>query len=389
MLDTGKSTRREETFAVKGVLGHRDEYAADQNLPRARILQIGNYPPPICGWGIHTQAVQRALAESGADCQVLDIGPGRRVSGRQCIPVHNGLDYAVKLLGFRLRGYTFEPHVNGDTWKGFLLALAAVLVGRLTGKPSVLMFHAGPKQHYFPRIGGFWFYAFRLLFHLSGEIICNLETVKQAIVIYGISPEKVHPIFSVQYLPEQIPVPLPQQVDRFLQTHEPRLFSYTLFRPEFATESLFEAFAQLRRDFPRAGLLIVGPREAPPGAKAVLDQWGVESSVLVAGNLPHAEFLTALQRSDVFIRTHLRDGLCASVLEALSLGVPVVATEDRIRPPSVVTFAPADATDLRRVLLRVLNNLESVRRRVQLPEPRNSLAAEVSLLLSIATRAER
>src|SRR5262245_15002504 len=149
-----------------------------QNHAAARVLQISNYPPPLDGWAIHVVNVQRALAERGVDSRVMDIGPGRLIEGRNCETDRGTLDYLRKLFLYRWRGFLFEPHVNGDSWKGFLLALSAVLVGRLTGKPAVLMLHAGPSQLYFPRFGGMWYHLFRLMFHASAEIICNLEPVK-------------------------------------------------------------------------------------------------------------------------------------------------------------------------------------------------------------------
>ncbi len=353
-----------------------------EHRPNGRILQIGNYPPPVCGWSLHTQSVQRALLQSGADARVLDIGPGRQVRKPDCIQVRNGFDYFAKLLAYRLHGFRFQPHVNGDSWKGYTLALAAILIGRVTGKPAVLMFHAGVNQLYFPRKRGFWHHAFRLLFSASGDVICNFEPVRQAILGYGIPAAKIHPIFSVQYRTENIPVPLPETVDSFLRAHEPRLFSYALFRPEFTTEALFEAFADLRREYPRAGLLIVGPLEVTKEAAEQMRHLGIESSVLLPGNLPHTEFLTAVKRSDVFVRTHLRDGLCASVIEALSLRVPVVAAEDGLRPPSVITYKPGDAADLKLKLSRVLSDLERATVSVCPPETGESLEAEISLLLA-------
>src|SRR5439155_2729361 len=102
----------------------------------SRVLQIGNYPPPVCGWSLHTQLVDQELAAHGADSRVMDIGPGRRIAGRGCITVRNALDYAAKLVAYRIRGFTFQVHVNGDSWKGYALVLASVLLGRLTGKPA-------------------------------------------------------------------------------------------------------------------------------------------------------------------------------------------------------------------------------------------------------------
>jgi glycosyltransferase involved in cell wall biosynthesis len=382
-------SKRHQSFLKSRSKGRRDFQAESRRLhhckPTVRILQIGNYPPPMCGWAMRTQLVQRELCKFGAECRVLDVGPNRRSRKQGCIPVHNGFDYALKLLVHRAKGYTFALHVNGDSWKGYLIALAGVLLGRCTGKPSFLVFHAGPKQLYFPRSHGCWFHAFRLLFRSSGSIVCNFEPVKNAIRQYGIPAEKIHPIpaFSKQY-EEQIAVALAEPIERFLRAHEPRIFTYTLFRPEFTTDCLFQAFAEVRMKFPRAGLLLFGSHEVPPEVHAQLRRLGIKSSVVVGRSLAHAEFLTAIKRCDVFVRTHLRDGVCASILEALSLGVPVVAAEDGLRPPSVVTYAPADAADLARVLIRVLSNLEIVRAQVRPPESRNTLAEEVSLLLSIA-----
>lgn len=381
--------KRHQSFLSSGLEVGVTSQAESRRLhhckPTVRILQIGNYPPPMCGWAMRTQLVQRELCKLGAECRVLDVGPNRRSRKQGCTPVHNGFDYVLKLLVHRAKGYTFALHVNGDTWIGYLIALLAGLLGRFTGKPSFLIFHAGPNQLYFPRSQGFWFHAFRLLFRCSGSIVCNFEPVKNAIRQYGIPPEKIHPIpaFSAQYN-EDTAVALAEPIERFLRAHEPRIFTYTLFRPEFTTDCLFQAFAEVRKKFASAGLLLVGPHEVPHEVDAQLRRLGIESSVLVGRNLAHPEFLTAVKRSNVFVRTHLRDGVCASILEALSLGVPVVAAEDGLRPPSVVTYAPADAADLSRVLIRTLSNLEIVRAQVRPPESRNTLGEEVSLLLSIA-----
>jgi len=352
---------------------------------RPRILQIGNYPPPVCGWAMHTQVLDRELKKRGVDARVMDIGPGRTATGRDCVPVFGPLDYCWKLLKHRLRGFTFHMHVNGDSWKGYAMAIGAVLLGRLTGKPAVLTFHAGPVQMYFPRQNGFWHAAFKLLFRSCGAVICNHEPVKKLICeTYGVPESRVFPIpaLSTQYS-EDLPVPLAPAVEAFLQKHSPRLFSYSLFRPEFTMEALFDSYRAIREQHPNAGLLIAGPKETPDEAAEQMRQRGIAGSILIPGNLAHAEFLTAVQRSDVFIRTHLRDGVCTSVLEALQLGVPVVASEDGLRPPSVVKFAPGDAADLTAKTLAVLGDLEAARRNVQAPEVHDHLEDEMAVLLSM------
>jgi glycosyltransferase involved in cell wall biosynthesis len=379
----------ERRFLPRVVVPRLEQLYTNHLLRRgatARILQIGNYPPPVCGWAIHSEVLDRELRTRGVDARVMDIGPGRTITGRDCVSVQGSLDYAWKLLRYRARGFTFHMHVNGDSWKGYLLALAAVLLGRLTGKPAALTFHAGPVQLYFPRRHGLWHSAFKLLFRACGQIICNHEPVRKLIVAtYGVRAEIVHPIpaFSTQYH-EEIPVPLVAPVEQFLQAHAPRLFSYSLFRPEFTMDALFTAFAAVRVRYPNAGLLIAGPKETPPATLAEMQRCGIAQAVLIPGNLEHAEFLTAVERCDVFVRTHLRDGVCTSVLEALSLGVPVVAAEDGLRPPSVVKFAPGDADDLAAKLLQVLGNLAAARAAVQRPDVTDHLGEEIAVLLQTA-----
>jgi glycosyltransferase involved in cell wall biosynthesis len=350
-----------------------------------RIVQIGNFPPPLCGWSMHSLLVHETLCERGVTSLVMDIGPGRRQKGRDCIDVQNGPDYAIKLLWLRLRGFTFHVHVNGDSWKGYLIALLAVLLGRLTGRPAVLTMHAGPVQKYFPRSSGILYWAFRLLFTASGEIICNHEPVRTEIVKYGVNKGRVHPIpaFSRRYTAgEQVAVPA--EIDAFAARHEIRIFSYLLFRPEFTIDALWESFAAIRQVFPGAGLLVVGPHQDIEATMASLRQAGIAEHVFMAGNLNHNEFVAVLRRSDVYVRTHLRDGVCSSVLEALDLGVPVVAAADGLRPPSVVTYAPGDSADLTEKLLHVLRDLDAARAAVIKPQLPDYLDQELQVLVGAA-----
>jgi len=360
-----------------------------KHLPAARIMHIGNFPPPLCGWSIHTLHLHRALLERGADSHVIDIGPNHGVAREGCVPVYGGLDYLRKVWRAARAKFTFNVTVNGDSWKGFVLALMALVVGRLNSKPAILTFRAGPRQMLFPRAQGFWYQSFKLLFIASGSIVCEGEPMKEAISKY-VSLEKVHVIspFTSQYMDEKLPVPLSTDLEEFFARRSPLVSSYTLFRPEFEMECVFHSFALLKRDYPNAGLLIAGPTIVPREAQQQLHRLDLEDSVLIAGNLRHAEFLTAIQRSSVFLRSHLRDGVCASVLETLRLGVPVVAVEDGIRPKSVVTYPSANVEELEKTLNMVLRNLDQFRAQVVRPDVPNSLDEEVDFFLRAGAAAQ-
>jgi len=296
--------------------------------------------------------------------------------------VYGGFDYLCKVWRASRAQFTFNATVNGDSWKGFVLAAIALLIGRLHGKPALLTFRAGPQQMLFPRTRGFWYHAFQLLFMASRSVICEGEPMKQAISKY-VSPDKIYVVspFTSEYMNENLPVALPLPLEEFLARRSPLISSYSLFRPEFEMEYVFPAFALLKRYYPNLGLVIAGPDHIPPEVDQLLDKLDLRDSVLIAGNLLHAEFLTLVQRSCFFLRSHRRDGVCASVLETLRLGVPVVAVEDGIRPKSVITYPATNVQELEKTLDMVLRNLERFRAQVVPPDVPNSLEEEVEFLL--------
>jgi len=123
--------------------------------------------------------------------------------GRFLGGVQGGFDYLFKMFRYSLSGYRLNVHVNGQSPKGYILALAAALVGRLCFRPALVTFHGGLSQRFFPRRdSNRLLQAFKLLFQLAGGIACDSDEIKQAIKSYGVNSEKIASIgtFSAQYL---------------------------------------------------------------------------------------------------------------------------------------------------------------------------------------------
>jgi glycosyltransferase involved in cell wall biosynthesis len=285
----------------------------------------------MCGWAIQTYLVAAELRRGGQICEVLKINENRRVKSSAYIDVQGGWDYFAKLVRFTLRGYRVNVHVNGSSRKGYLLALIATVVCRFAFRPALLTFHGGLPQDYFPRHDSLFLYlAFRLLFQSAGKIACDSMEIQQEITKYGIKPEKVSSIatFSPQYL-TFTRVPLGEHVDTFLSSHQPVIFSYVSFRPEYRLEVLRDGMKLLRQKYPEAGFIWLGfPDGELPAANAYVDSWTEEErrSLLLLGNLKHDEFLTLLTRCSTYLRSPACDGVAASVLESLALNIPVVAS---------------------------------------------------------------
>jgi glycosyltransferase involved in cell wall biosynthesis len=317
----------------------------------AKILQIGNYPPPMCGWAIQLKLVTEELRRRGHTCEVLKLNEGRKIKSSEYVDVQGGLDYFKKIWIYSWRGYRLNVHVNGMTIKGYWLALAAALVGRFFHQPTLLTFHGGLSQYYFPRHDNSLLnWAFYLLFRVAGGIACDSEPIKAEIERYGIRPEKILAIatFSPQYL-DFAPAILPDEIEKFLSSHPHVFLCYVSFRPEYRLEVLREGMRLYRARYPDAGFIWLGfPGKELPLAEQFVSDWSPEerAGLLLLGNLAHNQFLTLLGRCFVCLRTPACDGVCASVLESLALGVPVVASENGRRPPGVITYSDTDAVDM-------------------------------------------
>jgi len=331
----------------------------------ARILQIGNYPPPMCGWAIQLKLVTEELRRRGHICEVLKINEGRQIKSAEYVDVQGGADYLKKIVLYARRGYRLNVHVNGMSKKGYWLAMAAAITGRLLGRPALVTFHGGLSQDYFPRHDrSLAHMAFYVLFRWAGEIACDSEPIRAAIIQYGIRPDKVRSIatFSPQYL-EFAAVDLPERVESFLQKY-PRVFlSYVSFRPEYRLDVLREGMRRYRALDAGAGYIWLGfPGKEMPAAEEFVANWPAEerASLLLLGNLTHDEFLTLLSRCYVYLRTPECDGVAASVLESQGLKIPVVASENGRRPAGVISYKDTDAADMVDKLKFVREHYEEV-----------------------------
>lgn len=353
----------------------------------SKVLQITSYPPPRAGWGIRVQFLKQRLEAEGHTCVVLNIGTSRMIPSTEYETVLSGSDYVSKVWRFTRAGFLAHVHVNGASPKGFVLAILAELIQVINGRRPVLTFHAGIEQVYFPRakapmlVPVYW-----VLFGLPRTIICNSAEVKAKIVEYGVDPARVAPIpaFSTQYM-EFVRKSLPEAVDACFARFPKTFFSYLRVRELFYPLELIEGFARVARARPDVGLVLCGTAghtdgDLPARVQRRIDELGVRDRVAVVEDLDHDAFLTAMERSVAYLRTHMSDGVCSSVMEALAMGKPVVATENFTRPAGVLTYAPTDVERLVAHLEAILQDPDGIATRAARPEVRDTLADEVRVL---------
>ena len=194
------------------------------------------------------------------------------------------------------------------------------------------------------------------------------------------------PAFSRQYL-EGGASTLPEKVESFYGRFRQVVFCYLKMRPLFFPQATVEAFARVAAERQDVGLLLCGiaghqDHGIWPAVQARLAEPDLRDRVLVVDDLPHEQFLQALGRASICLRTHLSDGVCSSVLESLSLGVPVVASENGTRPAGVITYDPNDVGALASALGDALDRRDAIAATLPRPEVRDTLTEEAMLLTS-------
>jgi glycosyltransferase involved in cell wall biosynthesis len=361
----------------------------------AKIIEIGPYPPPRAGWSIRIGFVRERLEELGHDCQALNIGKNRKIPSDRYITVRSGIDYLFKTFRYAARGYTIHMHTNGDGPLGFLLALIAVLAGCLCCRRIVLTMHAGTHQRYFPRERSKYFLpVLYLMFKLPKTIICNNEAVKQKIVKYGVSPDKIFPIqaFGSSYLEsmaEAGDTSLPKKVEAFIAERDPLIFTYAFMREGYHLGAMVECLRLLKLQMPQLGCIVIGSLEdnEPPVYKRIFEQ--IHEADLIetfcfAGDLSHDQFMQLMRKSKLYLRTPTSDGQCSSVFECLTLGIPVVAAENNNRPQGVITYMPDDPQAMYDAVRDVLANHSRYCARIVAPEVRDTVGEEAEVLIAAA-----
>jgi glycosyltransferase involved in cell wall biosynthesis len=295
------------------------------------VLQLGPFPPPHGGVQTNIVAIRDLLRASGHECSVINLTRFRRPDG-DGVFYPDGPAGVIRLL-FKRRYDVVHLHLGGRIFPR-LLAMAFLCTIKPRAK-SVLTFHSGGyarspegRSAGYWTLRGFVFRRFDRIVAVNSEIV---ELFKR----FGVDPRRIK-----QILPHALPdVPrdltLPEPLESFFAAHSPVMLTVGLLEPEYDLALQIQALADLRKSLPRAGLVIAGSGSLHAALQSTIAAAAHGSNVLLYGDMPHEITLRAMVRSDVFLRTTLYDGDSIAVRETLHLRVPVVATDNGMRPPGV------------------------------------------------------
>ena len=132
--------------------------------------------------------------------------------------------------------------------------------------------------------------------------------------------------------------------------------------PEKGQTGLLRAFARLRVNHPDLSLRLVGDGPDREALERLSGELGVSEAVTFAGRLPEPETLIEISRANLLVLPSFMEGLPIVLMEAMALGIPVIASRVAGIPELVsdgktgLLFAPSDWDELAQCISRLLSD---------------------------------
>ena len=320
-----------------------------------KVLLLGPYPPPHGGVQTHLVALRDFLRQRGITCGVVNLTRFRQPDGDNVYYPRSAWELLRILL--RLRYDIVHLHIGGNL--SLRLLGLCMICSLFPWAESVLTFHSGG----YPttpagRKAGPWSLRGFVLQRMSHLIAVN-QQLAELFQRFGCDPKHVslvspHATGSGVGGQDQADASLPPDLGAFYDSHNPVLVTVGLLEPEYDLELQIDCVERLRSQFPDAGLVIIGSGSLEEPLRKRVAGSAAAPHILLRGDVPHPITLQAIARCDVFLRTTLYDGDSISVREALQLGTPVIATDNRMRPQGVRLIPASDPQALRTMVTEVL-----------------------------------
>lgn len=283
--------------------------------------------PSVGGAFGHVARLSSALAADGHDVAIAGPHQGREVPGVEIIEVEMGRSVslradaaAVAAMARAVKEWAPDlVHAHGS--KGGVVARLARV--RRPGTPLVFTAHNYAFTNWFTSGAerGTYRAIETALAPLATRVLCVCEAeAGQA--------DRVGPSSRIRVVHngiEPLGDPSPSEEATALRGSGPLICAVTEFQPPKGIPSLLEAMPQLREAVPGVRLAIAGGGPDRAEAEAEIVRLGIDDVVEVMGPVDDVPGLLAA--ADLFVSPSWSESFPYAILEAMSVGMPIVATD--------------------------------------------------------------
>ncbi len=327
------------------------------------VALIGSFPPPHGGISVHLQRFAERLDDSDLEYVLYNTVSSSERPPRVVSVCRNKLKW---YLNFCFRHHCKILHLYSTSW---LSRVMFGVVARLRSGNYILSIHGRSIS---VAINNPLSLRGRLtrwmLNQMDAIIACNPDIARECIEVGGLPKEKVHMIPA--FIPSDMKnvAEPPDYVCRFIQDHNPILFSVGWIGQKFCDQDIYgidmlvELIERLGNDYNQIGLVL----SVNGGEKEEIAQVITEAKSRVGNRVLFVtesldDVARIYQSSDLFLRPTNTDGDAVSIREALWAGTPVVASDIVPRPEVCVVFKSRDMNDFEAKVRIAILNLQSLK----------------------------
>lgn len=201
----------------------------------------------------------------------------------------------------------------------------------------------------------------RWKYHQVDCFVAASNAITQMLVGDGIDPDRIVTVYEgIDLHRVQAEPPANIHAEFWLPTHAPIVGAVAALTQEKGHKYLIDAASLVVRDVPDARFVILGEGELRPSLERQIKNLHLDKHVLLPGF--RADILSFIRSFDVFVMSSLHEGLGTSLLDAMALSKPTVASDTGGMPEVVshgetgLLVPPRDAKELAAAISTLLKD---------------------------------
>lgn len=350
------------------------------------VALIGPYPPPRGGVSTHIKRLEDALQDNGVKITIFNANLENTGGGR----IKRKLNHLRWLFQIFTCARMDILHIHLSSWWERALI---IFFGRLRGIKTVVTFHSLRDE--FDKMRVWQRLCSNYVLRKADVLIAAGENVKKALVEHFDCEDKLTvfvPFIPPKRIEKNIPIILQQFIrkHRFIISANASNMNFYQGSEIYGLDMLVELCGRLRPQLDVGFVYCLTRLTDKPYLKKIrarIKELRIENAFLIV--LDDTEFWPVLEKSHIFIRPTSTDSYGISVAEALTLGIPAIASDVCKRPEGTIIFRKRDHEDLYVKVCDVINNYEQHKSMVKHLEFEDCVLTMLNIYQQLVTKGEK